>query len=178
MGWTGSAGLAPPTSRLLPLPRPFHCGPRLCTLSTSDTEPPLRVVSLPRELPQRLWLLAFSSLSPCFSLLAILSAGGSMEVLISLGLLQPHSPPGPLPRSWRASGRPSSGVSSELTFHPTPPFSLTFQLPPALRGPSEALQTPQTQYIPSRTRHFSTNPKSLPLLLPAGSGDWHQIGKT
>lgn len=119
-GWAGQVlqAFAPPTGRLLPLPRPPRCGPSLCTLSTSDTKPPLW------RPPRHRSCLSisgsvFSSLStrvPDHPLCLRLPGGVDF-----LGLLQPRSPPSSLLQSlagqWPALLRCVPGA--DLAAHPS-----------------------------------------------------------
>lgn len=117
VGWTGSAGLCPPTSRLLPLPRPLHCGPRSHTLSTST--PSLRSGGL---LPRSCLSVSgsvFSSLSPAFlAILSVEQLHGGVDFWASPAPLSSRSSaPQPLAGQWPALLRCVLGA--DLPPHPS-----------------------------------------------------------
>lgn len=139
-GWALQA-FAPPTSRL---PAPSLWSP-LCTLSASALMSPCPRSSLCVSGS------VFSSLSPHFPDHP-LHGGVDFRGLGS-------SSPAPLPSSPLRQAAWQRG-SPKLTFRPTPPSSPTFQLPPALGGPSRK---------PCRCLRLGTSPAELatfPCVLP------------
>lgn len=133
-GWTGSAGLCSAYKQAPPSSPPPRCGPALCTLSTSDTEPLLWWSPRPRS-SLCVSGSVFFSLSPHFPDHPLHGGVDFRGLGSSSPTLLPVLCSGSGSCLW-ASGQPFSGVSPKLTFRPTPPFSPTFQLPPALGGPS------------------------------------------
>ena len=146
-GWTGSAGLCSAYKQAPPAPH------------TLAVVPALHAVR-PRSGPCVSGSV-FSSLSPHFLDHDHPLHGGAG--FRGLGSSSPTLLPalcsssgGPL----AASGQSFSGVSPKLTFRPTPPSSPTFQLPPALGGPSRK---------PCRCLRLGTSPAELatfPCVLP------------